>query len=311
MAMNHSLGKLYAITPELGKLTMVNADGSGTPLTISIEGFTPDPLGGGPGKLHIAVNESLNRVYVFIKDVKRLNIYDGSSLSLISYSTITQFNQSTSAMDLLYSDDAGNRLFVGPHIVNPTTGNVTGQIPAGQKLVAINPLRNKHYVFDFYTTGFNERIYEYDSSFQTIVRQWNLARINGVYSTFGFDFVRGKMYVGYFDRGVVEVFNIGGVTSVDDFQNGNSIPKSFALYQNYPNPFNPSTTIRFSLQQRTYAMLKVFDVLGREVATLVNGELNAGEHSVAFDATNLSSGVYIYQLSAGGFIQTKKMLVAK
>jgi hypothetical protein len=90
-----------------------------------------------------------------------------------------------------------------------------------------------------------------------------------------------------------------------------NIPKEFILYQNYPNPFNPGTTITFSIPHFAFITLKVYDILGREVVTLVNSELNPGEHSVAFDATNLSSGVYIYQLSAGGFIQTKKMLVAK
>ncbi len=105
------------------------------------------------------------------------------------------------------------------------------------------------------------------------------------------------------------VKEISSTTSVED--EGENIPQGFLLNQNYPNPFNPSTTIRFSLPQRSYATLTVYDVLGREVATLVNREIDAGEHSVAFDATNLSSGVYVYQLSAGGFIQTKKMLVAK
>jgi hypothetical protein len=99
------------------------------------------------------------------------------------------------------------------------------------------------------------------------------------------------------------------LTSVE--KESENIPKEFTLHQNYPNPFNPTTTIRFSLPQRDHVVLKVFDVLGREVATLLNGELNPGEHSVAFDATKLSSGVYVYQLSAGGFIQTKKMLISK
>ncbi|MBI5463924.1 MAG: T9SS type A sorting domain-containing protein, partial [Ignavibacteriales bacterium] len=89
------------------------------------------------------------------------------------------------------------------------------------------------------------------------------------------------------------------------------IPSSFELRQNYPNPFNPTTTIRFSLPQREFVTLKVFDVLGREVATPVNGELNAGEHTVVLEAKSLASGVYFYQLRAAGFIQTKKMLISK
>jgi len=99
------------------------------------------------------------------------------------------------------------------------------------------------------------------------------------------------------------------VTSVEE--ESENIPKEFVLYQNYPNPFNPTTTIRFSLPQRDHVVLKVFDVLGREMTTLVNGELNPGEHTVVFNAKGLPSGVYFYQLRAGIFIQTKKMLIIK
>jgi hypothetical protein len=88
-------------------------------------------------------------------------------------------------------------------------------------------------------------------------------------------------------------------------------PTTFALFQNYPNPFNPATTIRFTLPLREHVTLKVFDVLGQEVATLVNEELNAGEHTVVFDAKNLPSGVYFYRLTTPTFSQTKPMVVLK
>jgi hypothetical protein len=81
--------------------------------------------------------------------------------------------------------------------------------------------------------------------------------------------------------------------------------------QNYPNPFNPTTTISYRLPTAGFVTLKVFDVLGREVATLVN-EVNApGEHVVQLEANNLSSGVYYYRLSAGSSIQTKKMILIR
>jgi hypothetical protein len=85
----------------------------------------------------------------------------------------------------------------------------------------------------------------------------------------------------------------------------------YQLQQNYPNPFNPSTTIRFSLPQRSHVTLKVFDVLGREVATLVNGELNPGEHSVVFDASGLGGGTYFYQLKAESVVRTQCMVFIK
>ncbi len=91
----------------------------------------------------------------------------------------------------------------------------------------------------------------------------------------------------------------------------NKLPDNFVLNQNYPNPFNPSTTISFSLPTTTYVTLKVFDVIGREVSILVSKELTAGFHSENWNASNLSSGVYFYQLKAGNFIETKKLILMR
>jgi hypothetical protein len=89
------------------------------------------------------------------------------------------------------------------------------------------------------------------------------------------------------------------------------VPKTFALEQNYPNPFNPSTTIRYQLPQSATVSLKIYDVLGREVQTLVNERQAAGQYSVPFNADGLASGVYFYRLQAGSFVQTKKMMLIK
>ncbi|MDP2036456.1 MAG: T9SS type A sorting domain-containing protein, partial [Ignavibacteria bacterium] len=89
------------------------------------------------------------------------------------------------------------------------------------------------------------------------------------------------------------------------------VPSKFILQQNFPNPFNPSTTIKYSVTQTARISLKVFDVLGREVTTLVNAIKSPGEYSVAFNAKNLPSGVYFYKLSVGDFHQTMKMLLLK
>jgi hypothetical protein len=88
-------------------------------------------------------------------------------------------------------------------------------------------------------------------------------------------------------------------------------PLVFQLKQNYPNPFNPSTKIRYSVPQSSNVVIKVFDVLGNEIETLVNGEKPAGTYEVIWYAENLPSGVYFYQLKAGSFIETKKMLLLK
>ncbi|HEY3250149.1 MAG TPA: T9SS type A sorting domain-containing protein, partial [Ignavibacteria bacterium] len=90
-----------------------------------------------------------------------------------------------------------------------------------------------------------------------------------------------------------------------------TVVKDFALGQNYPNPFNPVTNIEFSIPKNEYVLLKVYDILGREVKSLVNQNLTAGEYKVDFDAKGLSSGMYYYSLRAGENVTVKKMVLVK
>ena len=91
----------------------------------------------------------------------------------------------------------------------------------------------------------------------------------------------------------------------------NQVPERFALQQNYPNPFNPSTTFEYSISKSSHVVLEVFNVLGQSVAKVVDGQLNAGTYRSTFDASRLSSGVYLYRLKAGDFVQTMKMVLMK
>jgi len=103
-----------------------------------------------------------------------------------------------------------------------------------------------------------------------------------------------------------------------DIKDSNNTPlNSFILSQNYPNPFNPSTSIQYSIASRQFVTLKVYNVLGKEVATLVSEEKPAGSYEVEFNsvktlhAMSLPSGVYFYQLRAGDYNETKKMILLK
>jgi len=88
-------------------------------------------------------------------------------------------------------------------------------------------------------------------------------------------------------------------------------PRNFLLRSNYPNPFNPITTIEFNLPQRTFVTLKIYNTLGKEIATLVSQELTAGIHHARWEANGMSSGVYYYRITAGNFSDTKKLTVIK
>jgi hypothetical protein len=89
------------------------------------------------------------------------------------------------------------------------------------------------------------------------------------------------------------------------------LPEKFMLHQNYPNPFNPTTTISFELPIESFVSLKVYDILGKEVATLVSDKLGAGHHEVTFNASELTSGVYLYNIQVGSYTQTKKLLLLR
>ncbi len=90
-----------------------------------------------------------------------------------------------------------------------------------------------------------------------------------------------------------------------------SQPEEFNISQNYPNPFNPNTTIKYQIPELSFVTVKVYDVLGNEIATPVNEEKPAGSYQIEFDATVLSSGIYFYRLQAGNFIETKKMILLR
>jgi hypothetical protein len=99
--------------------------------------------------------------------------------------------------------------------------------------------------------------------------------------------------------------------SITESRGDKEYPKEFVLKQNYPNPFNPTTTIRYVIPERALVTIKIYDILGDEITTLVNEEKPIGYYEVEFIASNLSSGVYFYKLTAGDFIQTKKMILLR
>jgi len=130
-----------------------------------------------------------------------------------------------------------------------------------------------------------------------------------VWNSAGFNFTKeaGDNATGY----VEGMFTTYGWDD-DEFAAGSPVqPQHYALNGAYPNPFNPTTNINFELPEATKVMLTVYDVNGRLVSTLVDGNREAGVHDVTFDASNLASGMYIYNLTAGDFSATGKMVLMK
>ena len=126
------------------------------------------------------------------------------------------------------------------------------------------------------------------------------------------------------DRGYIVAgdINIGGdlqlflmkiSPDLSNIENDNQIriPSAFTLHQNYPNPFNPSTTIEFTLPKTEFVELKVYNILGKEVSSLVSNKLNQGSHTYTFDGKNLASGIYYYKFTAGDYRQVKTMILLR
>jgi hypothetical protein len=99
--------------------------------------------------------------------------------------------------------------------------------------------------------------------------------------------------------------------TITDVEDEEIIPTVFKLEQNYPNPFNPSTKIKFAVPEKSNVLIKVYDILGSEVATLVNKEMDAGWYENDFNAAGLSSGVYLFRMEAGSYVNTKKMILLR
>jgi aminopeptidase N len=153
--------------------------------------------------------------------------------------------------------------------------------------------------------------FNFSDGTDTLLTVWN----NQQFQQYEFNFGKEVSSI-YFDPDkwiLRKAYLITGVSEIDE----SNIPEEYSLSQNYPNPFNPSTTIKYSVAadanfaSTTLVQLKVYDVLGNEIAVLVNEEKQAGNFQVEFDASQMPSGIYFYQLKAGSFVQTKKMILLK
>ncbi|HLP18635.1 MAG TPA: T9SS type A sorting domain-containing protein, partial [Bacteroidota bacterium] len=136
--------------------------------------------------------------------------------------------------------------------------------------------------------------------------EWNTnAWIKSPYAFYTYDWTNDR-----FEADGCEVSMYYSKTLTDVNQHA-AVVSTFALLQNYPNPFNPGTTIAYSIPERSHVLLKIYDVLGRNVATLVNDTENAGSHTVRLDASHLPSGVYIARLQSAGFVKAIEMILMK
>ncbi len=196
--------------------------------------------------------------------------------------------------------------FMGPYFEGLFDSFVDTTVHSGEEFTwhgglyfPFNPL-DLPYDFDFSSHSTDSRIVIAESQWDG----YHAVRLNMVYLSRG----TATVVVNGFPPAMIEVWIDTEVKVEDQTLDAPTTP---ILQQNYPNPFNPETTIRFHVPDSRHVRLKVYDMLGREQVTLVDKRTNEGDHTVVFDAKKLASGVYFYQLQAGEFSQTRKLVLVR
>ena len=171
---------------------------------------------------------------------------------------------------------------------------------------AVHSLAEFNNLFLFVGTDYGTKIYSLKDSSLITGFQSGMPSTISIYSLALQDSI---LYAGAYENGIWSCPVAGLLTGIEkDFSN---YPAEFQLYQNYPNPFNPITTIEFQVPRAENVSLRVFDIIGREVKTLINEEKSLGTYKIRFNGKNLPSGVYFYRLEAGNFASTKKLILMK
>jgi len=210
-------------------------------------------------------------------------------------------------------------LYLVEYNPNDSTETIWLDLSATNKSISIYPYGSGLHSFIFIRTKTEliDTLFGIEKPTTTYIKDHIISEEYRLTKNFGMSYWKAFEITGsesFLIGAVIDGIEYGSlITKVD---NECELPEEFVLQQNYPNPFNPNTTIKYSIPsvettRRVVCTIKVYDVLGREVATLVNREQAPGNYSVRFDAGHLSSGLYFYRLTAGGFKSTKKMLLIR
>jgi hypothetical protein len=229
---------------------------------------------------------------------------------------------SNSPVSLLSEIGIHNSLNIEPNGSIENNGNeiyVSGSIydvPTPVELVSFNANVNNDVVMLNWTTATETNNFGFEIERSQDSKSWSkigfVSGIGNSISTNEYSFEDSKLFNNSFYYRLKQV-DYNGSFSYSDivYVTIDNLPSNFTLYQNYPNPFNPTTTIKYSIAEESFVTIKVYNIIGSEIATLVNENLSAGGYEYNFDAYSLSSGAYIYKIQAGSFSETRKMILSK
>jgi len=321
---------VYASTgaADTGKTVWLDrTTGSGTEL-----GLSNFPLIRG-----LAIDPTTNIMYGTVaggseSQVVRVNAYNGDAYTLYSLPLGTMVGIAFDNSGTCYVGLQNGEIYT----VDLITGNYTLVTSTIQLTsITINPSDNQMWASPRVVVGIKDKIYTIDltTGDATLIGQTGFTKLTNdltfdetgtLYGVIGGTSEEGELIsintsdatgtligaTGFTDvQGLAYTVTGGPPVSVDDVNT--TVPTEFSLEQNYPNPFNPATKIKFTISDLRFTILKVYDILGSEVAILVNEERPAGTYEVEFDASSLPSGIYFYKLQAGSFVETKKMVLLK
>ena len=336
-------GRGFEITPAFSNYLYAVSNAADTGKTILVDRTSGEGIEVGPSNFPLisalAIDPVTNTMFGVIprntqSDLVRVNATGGDAFTLYTLNIGFLVAVACDTNGTVYLGQQGGAIYT----VDVGTGTTTLVTTASIQLVglAFDPFTNELWASPRFVIGQKDRIYKIDlitgvatlvgrTEFNVTTNDLAFDESGILYGVIGSETEVGKLItidknnalgtlVG--ETGFQNVQSLAYTTtgiplSVDDDANNIIVPFEFALAQNYPNPFNPSTKIKFQIADLGLVSLKVYDILGKEVMTLVNEQKPAGFYEVEFDASFLTSGIYFYQLKSGNLVQTKKMVLLK
>jgi len=295
------------LTPALPP-TLLQAEANSNELNVTLNwnpGFTPDPSWGYAIERKIGLPTDTSN-YMIIGNT-------GPSTLTFNDSDVELNSNYTYRVCSIMGPGGGTYSMWG----NEATAYVPSVTPVELKSFTANIIDNKVSLKWQTATETNNRGFEIERSQNSNVKsqKWEkISFVNGQGTTtqpHNYSFTDNEILSGSYKYRLKQIDFDGSFKYSNEVEVALTNPTKFSLEQNYPNPFNPTTTIKYSIGSQQLAVLKVYDVLGREVATLVNEIRQPGNYEVEFNASKLSSGIYFYTLRAGDFKQVRKMIIMK
>lgn len=280
------------------------------------------------------LNDSLNTIYVSPSSTPYGSLYPTATVSSYDQNALqyTYYFTSNSTYNIIgFASDYGNYMFTNPEVIgqypfvynqklvagytgvgnfSPSAIHISGtltttcdgygtiNLPSGTS--AVMRLKTTYLQYDslYYNGIYYSTTVHYDTA-------WRWLKNNYKFPIFSIS--HSWTNYGYSKKASIVINS----STIGISQISSETPDGFALSQNFPNPFNPVTKIQYDVKENSFVSLKVFDILGREISTLVNQKQSPGKYEVSFDGNNFSSGVYFYRLQAGNFSDTKKLILQK